>query len=260
MMNGRNGLCSLILVVLSAIASANTIPPLAVGNRWEYSVAKYGVMSFGEGEASRSAPMSAKGTCIEEVISVKEQRKDGPVYEYRSTTKMEAGVRMKPSTLIEDMLMQASKSGILVLASKARDLGDKFSDEWEKYDPSLILYASDMKPGTKWKVGTVREDNLRMPMEAEVVGTESVTVPAGTFPNCLKLYVTCSRVTGTVGSGAELGTFKSGKSISTVWIDPDVGSVKEDLILQATMEFPNGPPMTATERKIKELLPGFRAE
>jgi hypothetical protein len=250
----------LLLITASAVAAEKSVLPLAVGNRWDYAVTQYGVMSSGEGKRSRSMEMASQGTCVEEVISIKEKRKDGVVYEYRSITKTDAGLNTDPSEVIEDTLMLASDKGIAITASKASGMGDLFSNEWAKYDPPLISFAFGLKPGSKWKIGTVREGNLRMPMEAQVTGVETVTVPAGTFENCLKIYVTCSKVTGTMGSGADMATIKSGKSVNTVWMHPSVGVVKEQDILQAKMQFVKGPLMTGTQRKVKELLPGYRAQ
>ena len=250
----------LLLISASAVAAEKNVLPLAVGNRWEYAVTQYGIMSSGEGKSSRSMEMASQGTCVEEVVSIKEKRKDGVVYEYHAVTKTDAGLNTEPSEVIEDTLMLASNKGIAISASKASGMGDLLSNEWVKYDPPLIIYGSGMKPGAKWKIGTVREGNLRMPMEAQVAGTETVIVPAGTFENCLKIYVTCKKVTGTMGTGAELATIKSGKSVNTVWMHPSVGVVKEQDILQAKMQFTKGPLMTGTQRKVKELLPGYRAE
>jgi len=249
-----------VLSVLSASAAEKNILPLAVGNRWEYSITQNGVMSSGEGEHSQSMELRSQGTGVEEVVSIKEHRKDGIVYEYHAVTKTEAGVNIQASEVIEDSLMLASDKGIAIIASKASGLDDLLSNEWVRYDPPLMNFSSGLKPGSKWKIGTVREGNLRMPMQAQVAGTETITVPAGTFEDCLKIYVMCTKVSGTMGSGADMATIKSGKSVNMIWVHPSVGVVREEDILQAKMQFATGPLMTGTERKIKELMPGYRAE
>ena len=251
----------LVLLTVSATAAQKSALPLAVGNRWEYSVTENGVMSVGEGDMSHSMEMASEGTCVEEVLSIKERRKDGIVFEYRSVTKVEAGLNTPASEAIDDIHMLVSNKGISTIASKSSGLDGVLSDEWVEYDPPLILFGAGLKPGSKWKIGVVRDGNLRMPMEAVVAGTETVTVPAGTFENCLKIYVTCKKVTGTMGSGKDLATIRGGKSVNTVWVASGVGVVKEETILQAKMQFAvGGPPMTGTQRKVKELLPGYRAE
>ena len=244
-------------------SSAKSPLPLAVGNRWEYAISQIGVMSAGEGEASKSYLMRAEGTCVEEVISIREQRPNGEtVYEHRSTTKTEAGLNTEASESTEDTLMLVSEKGVSILASKSSGLDGLLSDEWEEYDPPLVMFSAGLVPGKKWRIGTVRDRSIRMPMVARVSGTETVTVPAGTFRNCVKVYVTCGRVTGTMGSGQDKATIKKGKSVTTVWIHPGTGVVKENTILQAKMQFESeGPPlMLGTQRETKELLPGYRAE
>lgn len=251
----------LILLSISAIATEKNALPLAVGNHWEYSVVQHGVMSSGEGESSHSMEIRSEGTCVEEVVSIREKRKDGIVYEYRSVTKTDAGLNAEASEITDDEVLLVSDRGTFITASKVSGMDGVLSDEWVKYDPPLMSFGSGLKPGSKWKIGAVRDGNLRMPMEAQVAGIETVTVPAGTFENCLKVYVTCRKVTGTMGSGADTATIKSGKSVDAIWVHPEVGVVKEEDILQAKMQFgENGPLMTGTQRKTKELLPGYRAE
>ena len=255
--------CIIMAPAIACAAGDKAVMPLAVGNRWEYSVTEFGVMSIGEGSSSRSMQTESEGTCTEEVISIKEKRPNGDVvYEHRSVTNMEAGLNTEADDLTIDSLLLASEKGVFILASKASGLKE-LSSKWVKYDPPLVLFGSEMSPGSDWKVGTVKEDELRMPMTAMVAGYETVTVPAGTFENCIKIYVVCENVKGTIGSGKDKTTVKSGKSVSTAWILPSVGVIKEESIIQMKMQFPPdeyGPAalMTGTHRKTKGLLPGYR--
>ncbi len=262
----------LILVLAANMANAaDTTPekgavPLAVGNRWEYSVTQTGVMSVSEGDKSRSAQMSTTGTCVEEVTGVKERRPNGDVvYVDVLTTKMEKGINAAASESTVESLLMRSKDGIYILGSKSSGMDGLLSNQWVNYNPPLAMYGSGLKTGKKWKIGTVREGKLTMPMYAQVAGIESITVPAGTFDDCLKIHITCNKVRGTMGSGSDTAEITDGKSITTIWIAPGVGVVKEDNILQAKMEFPPDDKgrvftMTGTQRKIKELQPGFRAD
>lgn len=237
--------------------------PLAVGNKWEYSVSQIGVMTMDDGENSRAAQTSSAGTCVEEVLAVKERRPNGDaVFEHRSTTNTQEGENSEAKESVMDSLLLTSKDGIFITASKSSGLDGLLTNEWVNYQPPLMIYRIGMKAGTKWNVGTVREGKLRMPMMAKVVGTESVTVPAGTFADCLKMYVTCSKVSGTMGSGEDKAEIKDGKSVTAVWVCPGIGVVKEDSILQAKMQFPPDETgrafiMTGTHRKIKSLQPGY---
>ena len=152
--------------------------PLAVGNKWEYSISQIGVMSINDGDDSKSTQTSSEGTCVEEVLAVKERRPNGDaVYEHRSTTNTQEGENSKAKESVMDSLLLTSKDGIFITASKSSGLNGLLSDEWVNYQPPLMIYGIGMKAGAKWTVGTVREGKLRMPMMAKVVGTESVTVP-----------------------------------------------------------------------------------
>lgn len=257
-------LCILAGSVVRAFEPPSRSPmPLAVGNKWEYSISHIGVMTMDDGENSRAAQMSSEGTCVEEVLAVKERRPNGDaVFEHRSITNTQEGENSEARESVMDSLLLTSKDGIFITASKSSGLGGMLTDEWVSYQPPLMIYGPGMKAGAKWSVGTVREGKLRMPMMARAVGTESVTVPAGTFADCLKIYVTCSKVSGTMGSGDDKAEIKDGKSVTAVWVCPGIGVVKEDSILQAKMQFPPDETgrvftMTGTQRKIKSLQPGY---
>lgn len=262
-------LVGVLTASMAYAADAKSVPsavPLAVGNRWEYSITQTGVMSVSEGEKSKSAQMSTSGTCVEEVTGVKERRPNGDVvYTDVLTTRMEKGINSAASESVVESQLMTSKSGVFILGSKSSGMDGLLSGQWVNYNPPLVMCSAGLKQGTKWKMGTVREGKLTMPMYAQVAGTESVTVPAGTFDDCLKVHITCNKVRGTMGSGNDTAEITDGKSITTIWIAPNVGVVKEDNILQAKMEFPPDEQgrvftMLGTQRKIKELQPGFRAE
>ena len=256
--------CIIVAPLIACAADDKNVMPLAVGNKWEYSVTEIGVTSIGEGENSRSMQTESDGICVEDVVSEKERRPNGDVvYKHRSTTNMEAGLHTEANELTVESYLMASKDGISVIASRVLGLDELLSTKWVEYNPPLMLFGTGISPGKKWQVGTVKEDKLRMPMTAQVAGYETVTVPAGTFKDCLKIYVTCGNVKGSTGSGKDKATIKSGSSLSTVWVFPSIGVVKESSIVQMKMEFlpdEHGPAalMTGTQRKTKELLPGYK--
>ena len=272
--HARTPMLSIILICILAAGMAHAADvkldkgpvPLAVGNKWEYSVTQNGVMSVSDGEKSESTEIRSTGSCVEEITGVKERRPNGDVvYEDRQTTKTEKGINVEASGSTVESLLMKSKDGTYILGSKSTGMGGLLTGEWVRYNPPLVIYGSGLKAGKKWKIGTIREGKLTMPMYAQVAGTESVTVPAGTFDECVKLFITCNRVSGIMGSGNDTAEIKEGKSVTTVWLSPGVGVVKEDNILQAKMEFPADEQgrtfsMTGTQRKIKELQPGYKAD
>ena len=254
-----------ILVTAAAQVAQGAVSqwfPLAMGNKWEYSVREIGVMSISDGEHSQSLNTEAEGTCVEEVLSLKETRSDGVVFEHRSTTKMQDSETSESHDSTIDSLMLSSKKGVFVLASKSSGTSGVLSGKWESYNPPLMIYGAEMKSGGKWNMGTVREDKLRMPMVARVAGRETITVPAGTFEDCFKVYILCNKVSGTMGEGEDQAEISDGRSVTTVWVYPGVGTVKEDTLLQAKMSFPPDEEgrvytMTGTQRKTEELQPGY---
>lgn len=264
----RTIILTIVLGMISSfplLASGTQLIPLAVGNKWEYSLTQVGVMSISDGRGNaQSVGTESEGVCVEEVLSIKEVRPNGDtVYEYRSSTRTEAGINTEAEEQVEDSLVIAGKKGILVLASKVTVGSDLFTGEWEEYDPPLVMYDSGLAAGKKWKIGTIRQEDLRMPLEGYVHGRETVTVPAGTFTDCLKVYVTCSRLSGSMGFGEDKARVKSGKSVTVSWLAPGVGVVKEDTLLQAKMELSAEGitiELMGTHREIRELQPGYQVE
>lgn len=262
----------LICILSAGVAHAADVKldkgpmPLAVGNKWEYSVTQNGIMSVSDGDKSKSTEIRSTGSSVEEITGIKERRPNGDVvYEDLLTTKTSKGINVEATGSTVESLLMKSKDGICILGSKSTGMDGLLTGEWVHYSPPLVMYGSGLEAGTKWKIGTVREGKLTMPMFAQVAGTESVTVPAGTFDDCLKVFITCSHVSGTMGSGNDTAEITEGKSVTTIWLAPGVGVVKEDNILQAKMEFPADDQgrtfsMTGTQRKIKELQPGYKAD
>ncbi len=255
-----------ILTAGYAQAAEKSPMPLAVGNRWEYSVSEMGIMSFSDGKMLKSAQSGSRGSCVEEIIAISERRPNGDVvYEDRMVTKTEKGINTDAQESVVDSTLLKTKDGIFITAGKSKsDIGMLTGDQVE-YDPPLVLFGTGLGTGKVWRMGTFKEGKLTLPMYSRVAGRESVTVPAGTFDNCVKMYVTCKEIAGFMGEGEDQAEVKRGTSVTTLWISPGIGTVKEDSILQATMEFPpdadgNLLTMTGTNRKIKELLPGYRVK
>jgi hypothetical protein len=261
-------ICCLAVSATLAMAApeGNRSVPLSVGNKWEYAISSMGVMSIEDSEGSKSFPTKGKGHSTEEVTGVRERRANGDVvYEYQENTTLEPGDGSGTKHTVMESLLMDSRDGIFMLSSKVTGLGQVTSGKWVDYDPPLRMYGSGMVPGNKWYMGTIHEDDVTLPMTVTVDGKETVTVPAGSFKDCLKLYVSCDRVTGSMGEGEEKAEIEEGRSVSIVWLYPQVGVVKQVDIMQARMVFEpdqNGQvtTMIGTQRKTKELLPGYKVE
>ncbi|HUV05145.1 MAG TPA: hypothetical protein VMX94_08555 [Armatimonadota bacterium] len=261
-------ICAVVAGTLLASDAPKSKPPIpyAVGNRWEYSVSETAFISFGEGESSRSVEMRAEGTSVVEIVSVKERRPNGDiVYLERETENTEAGLNTEAEETVIESFTLVSQKGIYCLSHRSSGPDGALSDNWIKYEPPLLDMPPDLAPGKKWKVGVLRDNGIRTPFEAQVMGHETITVPAGTFEKCLKICGTCTKVSGTVAFEEGKAAIKSGKIVVTMWVYPGVGIVKEDLVSQLKMaikldESGNALLITGTSRETTELQPGYKAD
>ena len=260
-----------LILVAAVITPAHAVDirsviPYTVGNRWEYSVTEMDITSFGEGISSKSTESFAKGNSVTEVVSIKEQRSnDEAVYLERETEKLNPVLNTQPSTIVSESLVMTSPKGFFSTAERSSDMDGNLRSKWQRYNPPLLAFNGDLTPGKAWEIGTAKEEGAVMPMKAQVLGIETVTVPAGTFKDCIKV---CA-YTGTITGGFELegkrAEIRNGREIHTVWIYPGVGVVKEMLLsqIQMAVDLGNAPGfviMTGTQRKISELKPGYIAK
>lgn len=137
---------------------------------------------------------------------------------------------------------------------------EKYGGASHEYSPPLFNFPADIKPGSKWRIGTIWEDKLRYTQEARCVGRETVETPAGTFEDCLKVVIMHGKVSGTMPapSGEDV-PMKSGKGVDTLWLAKGVGMVKEVDISQMTFDDPrmDGAPIAMTTRQTTLLMPGY---
>ena len=88
------------------------------------------------------------------------------------------------------------------------------------YSPPQIFLPIPIALGTTWtlesEVNTPLTGEIGINIRAEVVGIEDVTVPVGTFEDCLKIAQ---------DTAARLGIIEL-KFTNTMWLAPDVGLVK----------------------------------
>lgn len=256
-------LLAVCLVMPADAAKGADIIPYAVGNTWQYTVTEVGVMSFGEGMQSRSAETNSTGNCTVEVLEEKERRSNGDVvYLERDDETDEGGLNTGPENIVTESLTMISEKGLFGLGHRSSGPDGELDDEWVSYDPPLVLFPENIEVGKNWKMGTLREDNIRIPMAFQVLDSETVTVPAGTFENCMKICGTSAGISGTIGSGEDQAKIRKGMNIHTMWIYPGVGIVREQIISQIKMALrPSGSDATVmisgTRKKTKELQPGY---
>ncbi|MGB9619688.1 MAG: hypothetical protein ACPL7K_04705, partial [Armatimonadota bacterium] len=131
----------------------------------------------------------------------------------------------------------------------------------QTYDPPLLYYTGDADRGVSWEVGVMREREITNPVTARGAGRETVTVPAGTFKDCLKVVYWGDRISGTMEMWDKTFTLTGGRSRGIYWIADGVGVVKELEVATtiAETEGPGGKKVTveAASCTVSELRPGY---
>lgn len=261
-MSKRAYLLVLTIAVLAVPAFAATdIIPCAVGNHWHYDCYKTlrGALRY-QGKTMTSMDDASFGSSVYEVLSV-DSKSAQPVYEYRETTNTSSSAGGSESRDQVDLKVVNGDSGQQLLSSYRTSTNSDKPDK-QDYDPPLLYYSRDAAPGRQWTVGTMRDEDTKVPMTAKAVGKETVTVPAGTFKDCLKVVYSADAMSGTVDLWNKQFTVTSGRSRGVYWVAEGVGVVKELQIVTSTAETP-GPdgksPLTieSASCSVSELRPGF---
>ncbi len=138
---------------------------------------------------------------------------------------------------------QATAEAVYLLAT-FRIPGDTADrPESTKYEPPLMILKLPADSGAIWRVGTMQLRGARVTTDAKVLGKEDVTVPGGSFKNCLKVRQTSADMGGVMsGMGGMEFTVSGGELSTTVWYAPGVGVVKEQVYTRLALSSPNLPP------------------
>jgi hypothetical protein len=240
--------------------SPSAYDPYAAGNVWTYRTTMVTVFSVGEGQTSKSGAVTTRGTMTTEIVSEQERRPNGDAtYETRSTDRSRDDIPgSKEDVLVSESTDLVTKQGSYTLSTKA---SEQHGGASHKYDQPLFNYPSDIAVGSKWRIGTIWEDKLNYTDFAQVVGTETVDTPAGTFDDCLKVVITHNNMGGSMsgpsGGDVEIG---SGQGVLTLWLAKGVGLVKADEISQLKFDDTahGNVPVLLTSRSMKVLQPGYK--
>lgn len=171
-----------------------------------------------------------------ETILVRSSRKDsssgGPLGNVNSSYQTESFYRV-------------GAEGVFLLANfrAASDATQKA--ETTRFEPPLRLLKLPADSGSSWKVGTMTMQGLSVKPEARIQGREEVSVPAGSFKNCLKIKSGSSDLGGTIDMGGTPLTVTGGEFTATSWYAPGVGMVKEEVYTRFALSSPQMPGMTA---------------
>lgn len=250
-------LCILAAVAIPACATIDIIP-CAAGNRWEYDCVKVLRATITlEGRPMATLYDPSLGTAVYEVVGADTSKP--AVFDYRETSNMKSlnGNSEESKT----QMNITNDGGILkVLSTSHESPGDK-SPEKQTYDPALIYFTKDAAAGKSWAVGVMRDEDIKTPISARGAGKETVTVPAGTFKDCVKVIYSSDDVSGTMQMWGQTFTLTSAHTRGIYWLADGVGVVKEMEVNTSTAqgEGPEGKPVIVeyADCVISELKPGF---
>lgn len=259
----RKAIILALILASSAVceSAATDIIPCAVGNKWTYDCYKTmrGAIRY-QGKTMSSMNDASFGSSVYEILSV-DSKANPPVFDYRESSETNSSEGGSSDRDQIDIKVVNTASGQQMTSSYRTSSGSDKADK-QDYDPALLYFARDAAPGKEWTVGTMRDEDTKVPMAAKAVGKETVTVPAGTFKDCLKVVYSGDTMSGNVEIWGKPFTVTSGRTRGIYWVADGVGVVKELQIATSTAETP-GPdgksPLTIESAScdVRELRPGF---
>lgn len=260
----RSKLTFILITLLAILAvpafAAPEIMPLAAGNKWEFGCVKLQRAEVRlENRLLGSLRDAGSGKSIYEVVSVDENG-GKPVWKYTESTEMVSTSSPGDDTQKTELNVANDGVWLKILSSVNEQSGENQPDK-QTYEPPLMYYPNDAAVGRAWEVGSMRDDSTSTPVSAKIVGKETVTVPAGTFKDCLKIVYSGDEITGTIELWKKSFNITAGKTRGIYWVADGVGVVKELEVTTSTAEGegPAGKKMTveAATCVVSELKPGY---
>ncbi|MCX8052481.1 MAG: hypothetical protein N3B12_01620 [Armatimonadetes bacterium] len=254
--------------LIAALALAIRLPvtaemspiPCAVGNRWEYDTVKLVRGSIiMDGKTMSAFRDTSSGSSVYEIVGV-DEKASPVVYDYKETTRTWSTKGGEPNSDSSELRI-TSENGAIRILSTYTDSSDERTPDKQVYDPPLLYYVAEAVAGKSWEVGLMREREVTNPVTARGAGRENVTVPAGTFKDCLKVVYSGDNITGKMEMWGKPFTVTGGRSRGVYWIAEGVGVVKE-LEVATTVAESEGPGgkkvlVEAASCTVSELRPGY---
>lgn len=240
-------------------SAAYDILPCAVGNKWQYDTVKITRASIQhQGRPLASMRDASSGLSTYEIASVDTQVNPA-VYEYSETVTMRSGSGPEETDKVQ-LAITVGPDGMRILSTYQEPSGDE-KPEKQIYDPPLLYYSPAAASGSAWQVGTTRDGETKTVLAARGANRETITVPAGTFKDCLKVIYSSDDISGTIQMWEKTFTITAGRSRGIYWIADGVGVVKELEVSTSIAETagPDGKPVTveAATCVVSELKPGY---
>ena len=200
--------------------SAKPLYSLAPGTRWTYEETQEIVLI----SDAKSNATHLIGTISEETLAAPAHyRENGDTVLLRSTTQekreSESGVSEASGG---SMQILEWRNDNLYLHGFRAWVDGSYSEAMNLYQPPLLFLNSSARPGDSWTVGKQKNMGADLSTVATMGSPETITVPAGTFSNCLKIVHT-----STVDNLNGEARVESGNVQDTIWYAKDVGVVKE---------------------------------
>ncbi len=247
-----------LALVVPAVAAVEMIP-CTVGNKWTYDCYKMfaGDIRY-QGKSMNKMTDASFGSATYEVLAV--DKSTPPVYEYRETIKTSSSSGANDANDQVDLKIMNDDAGLRVLSSYQTSSNTESADR-QDYDPALLYFPKDASVGKEWSVGNMREEKTLIPMTAKVVGRETITVPAGTFKDCLRVVYSCDSISGSAEVWQKEFKITGGRTRGVYWVAEGIGVVKELEVATSTAEAPgpDGTPLTieSSSCSVSELRPGY---
>jgi len=205
--NGENG--------NGIVLSAENYLPLKVGATWTYTSAG---IEGGE-EYTREYTSTIAGTTI----------KDNKTYfiMFDDDSQDSSYMRIEDNVLYNILPFEENeakavvkRAGILSAAKRA------FTEQFPSGE--VPFFNFNKEAGQTWEIFSYSDSgegySSTFDMTGKFIGTETVTVPAGTFTNCVKYEINMGNMYSSTGEG--FSESHEWRNIMTFWLAPGVGPVK----------------------------------
>ncbi len=237
-----------LAVLLSPRASAGEDVarwmPLGIGSRWVYD-------SHSESRASLGELQHAAEMTGEVVVTVEGVAQSDPdVRVMRSFIRNQTQLGNEITVVRTDHLSYSDGS-LLWHANGLEQAGAFFETRsLDRLDPPHVLLKSPFARGMRWRVGSRTSDHYEFEGEqvplmgeeiesAEYASVETVTTPAGTFDDCLKV-VYRTTVSATLPANQAPDAGGSGVEQRIEWFAPGIGVVKRSFETSSHVRRPDG--------------------